>query len=101
MSISAAETLEWLFQPRPADGAIDRQALAGLLVDLARAVEPKTEQPDGVAPFDPRLQELRRLILGREIDLMDRLRQMLHHPDQLGEPVGPCLPTPVPIGDTH
>ena len=93
MSSSAAETLEWLFHPRPADGAIDRKALAGLLVDLARAVEPRTEQPDGVAPFDPRLEELRRLILGREIELLERLRQVIDDPERLGGAVGRALPT--------
>ena len=49
MSISAAETLEWLFQPRPADGAIDRKALAGLLVDLARAVGTWTAPSSAIA----------------------------------------------------
>ena len=99
MSISAAETLEWLFHPRPADGAIDRKALAGLLVDLARAVEPGTEQPDGTAPFDPRLEELRRLILGREIDLLERLRQVIEDPERLGVAVGRALPTAVANSD--
>ncbi len=101
MSISAAETLEWLFHPRPADGAIDRKALAGLLVDLARAVEPRTEQPDGVAPFDPRLEELRRLILGREIDLLERLRQVIDDPERLGVAVGRALPTAVASSDSR
>jgi outer membrane protein OmpA-like peptidoglycan-associated protein len=101
MSISAAETLEWLFHPRPADGAIDRKALAGLLVDLARAVEPGTEQPDGTAPFDPRLEELRRLILGREIDLLERLRQVIEDPERLGVAVGRALPTAVANSDTR
>src|SRR5439155_4056994 len=101
MSISAAETLEWLFHPRPADGAIDRKALAGLLVDLARAVEPRTEQPDGVAPFDPRLEELRRLILGHEIDLLKRLREVIDDPEQLGVAVGRALPTAVASSDAR
>ncbi len=99
MSISAAETLEWLFHPRPAEGAIDRQTLAGLLVELARAVEPRTEQPQGVAPFDPRLEEVRRLILGGEIDLLERLRQVLDDPERLGLAVGRALPTAVASSD--
>jgi outer membrane protein OmpA-like peptidoglycan-associated protein len=99
MSSSAAETLEWLFHPRPADGAIDRKALAGLLVELARAVEPTTEQPDGVPPSDPRLEELRRLILGREIELLERLRQVLDDPERLGVAVGRALPTAVANSD--
>jgi outer membrane protein OmpA-like peptidoglycan-associated protein len=101
MSSSAAETLEWLFHPRPADGAIDRKALAGLLVELARAVEPTTEQPDGVPPSDPRLEELRRLILGREIDLLERLRQVIDDPERLGVAVGRALPTAVANSDTR
>src|SRR5215475_12149206 len=99
MSISPAETLEWLFHPRPAEGAINRQTLAGLLVELARAVEPRTEQPQGVAPFDPRLDELRRLILGGEIDLLERLRQVIDDPERLGLAVGRALPTAVATSD--
>src|SRR5262249_60757894 len=94
MSIPPAETLEWLFHPRPAEGAINRQTLAVLLVELARAVEPRTEQPQGVAPFDPRLDDLRRLILGGEIDLLERLRQVIDDPERLGLAVGRALPTP-------
>src|SRR5215471_6380953 len=99
MSISPAETLEWLFHPRPAEGAINRQTLAALLVELARAVEPRTEQPQGVAPFDPRLDELRRLILGGEIDLLERLRQVIDDPERLGLAVGRALPTAVATSD--
>ena len=101
MSISAAETLEWLFHPRPAEGTIDRQTLAELLVELARAVEPRTEQPPGVAPFDPRLEELRRLILGREIELLERLRQVIDDPERLGLAVGRALPTAVASSDVR
>lgn len=101
MSISAAETLEWLFHPRPTDGAIDRKALAALLVELARAVEPRTEQPEGVALADPRLGELRRVILGREIDLLERLRQVIDDPERLGAAVGRVLPTAVASSDVR
>jgi OOP family OmpA-OmpF porin len=101
MSISAAETLEWLFHPRPTDGAIDRKALGALLVELARAVEPETRQPDGVAPFDPRLEELRRLLMGREIDLLERLHQIIEDPERLGKAVGRALPTAVATSDSR
>jgi len=101
MSISAAETLEWLFHPRPTDGDIDRQALSTLLVELARAVDPGTKQPDGVATFDPRLVELRRLILGREIDLLEHLRQVIDDPEKLGVAVGRALPTAVATSDAR
>jgi outer membrane protein OmpA-like peptidoglycan-associated protein len=101
MSTSATETLEWLFRPPSGDNRVDRKALAGLLVELARTVEPKYAPPSGVSAMDPRLEELRRLLVGREIEVLGRLRQVIEDPEQLGAAVGRVLPTAVASSDAR
>ena len=96
MSTSAAATLEWLFRPLSREPGIDREALAGLLVELARNVEPQFgAEPNGVRPIDPRLEQLRNLLVGREIEVLSRLRKVLEDPEQLAIAVGRVLPTAV------
>ena len=101
MSTSAADKLEWLFRPAPADSGIDRQALAGLLVELARAVEPKSTPPSEVSTLDPRLNELRRLLVGHEIEVLGRLQEVVEDPEQLGAAVGRVLPTAIASSDAR
>src|SRR5258708_32608895 len=94
MSPSAAETLEWLFRPAQSDSGIDRKALASLLVELARAVEPKScAQPAGVSAVDPRLTQLRDLLVGHETEVLGRLREVIEDPEPLGPPAGGVLHT--------
>ena len=96
MSTSAAATLEWLFRPFSREPGIDREALAGLLVELARNVEPQFgAEQNGVHPIDPRLEQLRNLLVGREIEVLSRLRKVLEDPEQLAIAVGRVLPTAV------
>ena len=101
MSTSAADKLEWLFRPAPADSGIDRKALAGLLVELARAVEPKSTPPSEVSTLDPRLNELRRLLVGHEIEVLGRLQEVVEDPEQLGAAVGRVLPTAIASSDAR
>ena len=102
MTASAAETLEWLFRPRPIDSGIDRTALAGLLVELARTVEPKAcVQPTGISSVDPRLEQLRDLLVGHEIEVLGRLRQVVEDPERLGVAVGRVLPTAIASSDAR
>jgi OOP family OmpA-OmpF porin len=102
MNPSAADKLEWLFRPPPSDSGIDRKALAGLLVELARTVEPRSAPPADVSvPLDPRLQELRRLLVGHEIEVLGRLREVVEDPEQLGAAVGRVLPTAVASSDAR
>jgi len=55
------------------DSGIDRKTLAGLLVDLARSVKPDlSAQSTGVPPADLRLEQLRTLLLGAEIETLSR-----------------------------
>jgi len=93
---TSAATLEWLFRPPPSDAGIDRKALAGLLVELARNVEPEfCVQSTGVPPVDPRLEQLRTLLLGREIEIMSRLSELVEDPERLAVAVGQVLPTAI------
>jgi outer membrane protein OmpA-like peptidoglycan-associated protein len=102
MTTSAAETLEWLFRPRPVDSGIDRTALAGLLVELARTVEPNASvQPTGISPVDPRLEQLRDLLVGHEIEVLGRLRGVVEDPERLGVAVGRVLPTAIASSDAR
>ena len=101
MSTSAADKLEWLFRPAPADSGIDRKTLAGLLVELARAVEPKSTPSSEVSTPDPRLNELRRLLVGHEIEVLGRLQEVVEDPEQLGAAVGRVLPTAIASSDAR
>ena len=95
MSTSAADTLEWLVRPS-SDTGIDRKALAGLLLELARNVEPEfCAQPTGVLPVDPRLEQLRILLLGREIEMLSQLSELVEDPERLAVAVGDILPTAI------
>jgi len=96
VSTSAAATLEWLFRPVSNDLGIDRKALAGLLAELARNVEPQFgAEPNGVRPIDPRLEQLRTLLVGREIEVLARLSEIVEDPEQLAAAVGRVLPSAI------
>jgi outer membrane protein OmpA-like peptidoglycan-associated protein len=102
MSSSATGRFEWLLRPPPADSGIDREALAGLLVGLARTVEPKTSvSPTGVSAVDPRLEQLRSLLVGREIEVLGRLREVIEDPERFGVAVGRVLATAVASSDAR
>jgi outer membrane protein OmpA-like peptidoglycan-associated protein len=96
VSTSAAVTLRELLRPPPSAEGIDRKALAGLLVELARNVKPEeSPEVEGVPRIDLRLEELRRVVLGREIELLARLSAVVEDPEQLAAAVGRVLPTAV------
>ena len=95
MTTSAAEALELLTHPFSGDSGIDRKALAGLLAELARNVEPQGEAPTGVRPIDPRLGQLRTMLLGHEIEVLSRLSGVVEDPEQLAFAVGRVLPTAI------
>jgi outer membrane protein OmpA-like peptidoglycan-associated protein len=96
VSTSAAASLDWLFLPPSSDSGIDRKALAGLLVELARNVEPEFRaQATGVPAIDPRLEQLRILLLGREIEMLSRLSELIEDPERLANLVGQILPTAI------
>jgi outer membrane protein OmpA-like peptidoglycan-associated protein len=96
VSTSAAASLEWPLRPLSGEAEIDRKVLAGLLVELARNLEPQFgAEPCGVRPVDPRLEQLRTLVLGREIEVLSRLSEVLEDPERLAVAVGRVLPTAI------
>jgi OOP family OmpA-OmpF porin len=89
-------TLERLLYPASSDAGIDREALAGLLTELARSIEPESAgRFSGVTPIDPRLEQLRALLVGREIEILKRLSEIVEDPEQLALTVSRILPTAV------
>jgi outer membrane protein OmpA-like peptidoglycan-associated protein len=96
LGTSTADTLEALIRPFAGDPGIDRKGLAGLLVELARNVEPRAcEEPVGVRPIDPRLEQLRTLLFERELELLSRLSKVIEDPEQLAIVVARILPTAI------
>ena len=76
------------------DTEIDRAALAILLVEIARNVDPDHHARfDGVPTADRRMETLRQLLVGREISELSRVTHLLGEPEQLAEAVGGVLPS--------
>ena len=70
--------------------------LAGLLLELARNVDANVcVEPTGIVPFDPRLEQLRFLLLGREIELSRHFSHVLDDPEQLAIAVSRILPAAI------
>ena len=94
--MSTSPTIEWLFRPASGDTEIDRKALAGLLLEIARDLKPelRTEQ-NGLMAGDLRLEQLRQLLLGREIEILARLTKTVEDPEQLAVAVGRVLPSAI------
>ena len=67
-----------------------------MLLEVARSVKPDLRaQSDGVRPGDLRLEQLRSLLLGREIEVLARLSEVVEDPEQLAAAVVRVLPTAV------
>jgi outer membrane protein OmpA-like peptidoglycan-associated protein len=95
VSTSAAQ-LEWLLSAATIDTGLDRKMLAGLLLELARNVDANVgAEPTGITPFDPRLEQLRTLLLGREIELSRHFSHVLDDPEQLAIAVSRVLPAAI------
>ncbi|MGX9179357.1 OmpA family protein [Mesorhizobium sp. BHbdii] len=76
------------------DTEIDREALANLLVEIARNVDPDYRARfHGVPTADPRMETLRQLLVGREISELSRVSHLLDEPEQLASAVGGVLPS--------
>jgi outer membrane protein OmpA-like peptidoglycan-associated protein len=94
--VRTAAPLEWLLSPGAIETGLDRKVLAGLLFKLARNVDANVGmEPTGIVPFDPRLEQLRFLLLGREIELSRHFSQVLDDPEQLAIAVGRVLPAAI------
>ncbi|MER8491744.1 OmpA family protein [Mesorhizobium australicum] len=76
------------------DTEIDREALARLLIEIARNVDPDYRaRLDGVPTADPRMETLRQLLVSREISELSRVTHLLDEPEQLAAAVGDVLPS--------
>jgi outer membrane protein OmpA-like peptidoglycan-associated protein len=94
VSTSSPAPLEWLLRLPPGDRGVDRKALAGLFLDIARNVRPDLAAELGDASAtDIRLEQLRTLLMGHEIAVLARLSRMLDDPEQLSAAVGRILPS--------
>ncbi|WP_244483722.1 hypothetical protein [Rhizobium sp. Root482] len=76
------------------DTEIDRAALALLLVEIARNVDPDHHaRVEGVPTADRRMETLRQLLVGREISELSRVTHLLDEPERLAKAVGGVLPS--------
>jgi outer membrane protein OmpA-like peptidoglycan-associated protein len=98
-SVSApSDTLEQRLHPVSSDAGIDRRALAELLLEIARSLKPDIESPsDSLPRADPRLEQLRTLLLGREIEALSRLEDLA----QFAASVGRALPSAVAYASSN
>jgi outer membrane protein OmpA-like peptidoglycan-associated protein len=88
---TSTATLDWLLRLCPSENGIDRKALAGLLVELARSVEPELSKGIDVPARDPRLEQLRTLLFGREIEVLSRISQTVENPEEFAAAIGRVL----------
>jgi OOP family OmpA-OmpF porin len=87
---------ERLLHTSSGESNIDRKALARLLVELARSADSNIAAAAGDIPrFDPRLEQLRSLLLGREIQSLARLSRQIDDPEELASAVSRILPAAI------
>jgi len=93
LAVSApSDTLENLVRPAAGNTNVDRKVLADLLMAVARTMKPDVGAVSAELPgLDPRLEQLRTVLLGREIESLSRLED----PEQFAAAVGRVLPVAV------
>ncbi|UCI08762.1 OmpA family protein [Mesorhizobium sp. B1-1-8] len=75
---------------------MDRKVLAGLLLEIAHDLRPELRaERNGIHASDLRLEQLRTLLVGREIEVLSRLQDVLEDPEKLAAAVGRVLPTAI------
>ena len=80
----------------PEDSGIDRRALAGVLLQIARDLKPELRAEQNTAETgDLRLEQLRTLLVGHEIEVLSRLQAVIEDPEKLAAAVGRVLPTAI------
>jgi outer membrane protein OmpA-like peptidoglycan-associated protein len=93
---TSSDILEGLLRPSAGDAAIDRKALAGLLLEIAENLKPELRaEPNGVKAGDLRLEQLRTLVLGREIETLSRLTSTVEIPENLAAAISKVLPSAI------
>jgi OOP family OmpA-OmpF porin len=92
--VSASErTLGWLLNESASEQGIARDALARALLEAARNADREQAAAAAAAAQDPRLDQLRRLLLGHEIATLSRLREQIDDPEQFADAVSRALPS--------
>lgn len=92
----SAAAFERLLHTSGVDAGIDRKALARLLVELARSTDSNIAAQEGDGPrFDPRLEQLRTLLLGGEIQSLSRLTRQIDDPEELAKAISRILPAAI------
>jgi outer membrane protein OmpA-like peptidoglycan-associated protein len=90
------DILAGLLRSSPDDSAIDRKALASLLVEIAQSLQPELRgQQNGVRPGDLQLEQLRTLLVGGEIQTLSRITGVMDDPERLAAAIGSVLPTAI------
>jgi len=93
---TSPDILEGLLRAPSGDDAIDRKALAKLLVEIAESLKPELRaERNGVLPNDLQLEQLRSLLVGREIETLSRLTGVVDDPERLAAVIGRILPTAI------
>ena len=93
---NSPDILEALLRPPSGDDAIDRKALASLLVEIAESLKPELRaERNGVHPRDLQLEQLRTLLVGREIETLSRLTGVVDDPERFAAAIGRILPTAI------
>jgi outer membrane protein OmpA-like peptidoglycan-associated protein len=85
-----------LLRPSSGDSTIDRRALASLLLEIAENLKPDLRaQQNGLRAGDLRLEQLRTLVLGREIETLSRLTTTIEDPEHLAAAISRVLPSAI------
>ncbi len=93
---TSTDILEGLLRPPSGDDTIDRKALASLLIEIAESLKPELRaERNGVNPRDLQLEQLRTLLVGREIETLSRLTGVVDDPERLAAAIGRVLPTAI------
>ncbi|HEX2282454.1 MAG TPA: OmpA family protein [Thermomicrobiales bacterium] len=67
-----------------------------MLVEIAQKLKPELRaQPNGVHPSDLQLEQLRTLLVGREIETLWRITGVMDDPERLAAAIGQVLPTAI------
>jgi OOP family OmpA-OmpF porin len=83
-------SVTWLYPDPP---KADRKLLSALLIELARSLnQDVAAKVPSLLAADPRLEEMRHILFGRERALLERLQQQLDDPEQLALSVSQILP---------
>jgi hypothetical protein len=92
---SPTAALEQLLHATSRESTLDRKALGRLLAELARSVDSNIAAAREIPRCDPRLEQLRTLLLGREIESLSRLSRQIDDPEQLADAMSRVLPTAI------